>query len=91
MNIFDLLKLMNLNNNNGGNLQNNPSFNNFPQDSFSQNSHNMQNNSLNGDNLLPLLMSLMGKNTDISKIFTQNTNKEEVNKESTSPKDEILL
>lgn len=93
MNIFDILKLLNMQNNQMGNVNtqntNNPSFSNYPTEAFNQSnqtSNNMDNN------LLPLLMSMLGKGGDLSKIFTQNTNKkEEVKKESTSPKDEILL
>ena len=92
-NIFDILKLLNAFNqpqNNQCNTQTNPSTKNFPNEAFSQ-----SNNNLNNDNsMLPLIMSLLSKNNDIGKIFTQNSTskeKEEVSKFSSSPKDEILL
>lgn len=94
MNIFDILKLLNMTNqtqNTNTQNVNNPALNNYPSDAFTQ---SMQNSSNNGgdNNIFPLLMSMLGKGGDLSKIFTQNTNKkEEVKKESTSPKDEILL
>lgn len=97
-NIFNLLKLMNAFNqpqNNQTNNQN-PSLNNFPNEAYNQNIHPQNNiNQFSSDNnILPLLMSMLGKNGDLSKIFTQNTTKkekEEIKKDSSSPKDEILL
>lgn len=101
--IFDLLKLMNMQNQQQSNPNikiNNPSFNNYPNDAFSQssqynNNQNQFSNLFGGDNnMLPLLMSILGKNGDLGNIFSQNTQrkeKEEIKKESLSPKDELLL
>ena len=96
MNIFDILKLMNMQNQqpqNNNNISNNPSFVNYPSDAFSQ-THNNQQNPFwtfgSDNNMLPLLMSLINKNNDISKIFSQQSQKKE-EKETSSPKDEILL
>ena len=99
-NIFDLLKLLNGFNqpqNNPQPSKSNPSYQNYPSDAFTQNTNINQQNPFSQimggeNNLLPLLMSMMGKSGDLGKIFAQNTNKkEEVKKETSSPKDEILL
>ena len=95
-NIFELLKMINSFNqpqSNQVNSQNNSSFNNYPNEAFNQsNSTQNQHQSLT-DSLLPLLMSILGKNTDISKAYAQNTNntKDETNNKTPSPKDELLL
>lgn len=93
-NIFEILKLFNtLNQQQGGSQQNvdvskNSSiFNNYPSEAFQTNQ--AQNSGANENNLLPLIMSLLGK-SDFSKAFSQ-TNKEEGKTESSSPRDEILL
>lgn len=98
MNIFEILKLLNTAKPQTSQEQNNSSFANYPFEAFSQNksSENNQNpfgNSINSDNnFLPLLLSMLGKNGDLSKVFSQgNQTKEEVKKESSSPKDELLL
>ena len=100
MNLFEVLKLLNANSPpHQEQNRNNPSFSNYPFEAFAQNNISGQSNSnpfanlINGENnILPLLMSMLGKGGDVSKIFSQNNQKkEEVKKESTSPKDEILL
>ena len=73
------------------NTQQNPSFDNYPQEAFSQ----VQSQpSTNDNNLLPLLMSFLkngGGDNPLLKAFanTQSTKKEE-DKQS-SPNNEILL
>lgn len=89
MNILDLLKILNMTNQTNFQTDKSPSFDNYPHEAYSQNHQN--NNFLGDNNILPLLMSLLGKNNDFNKIFTQNTEKKEVEKSSTSPKDELLL
>ena len=70
----------------------NPVFNNYPSEAYNQaNQQPSQNSNSNENNLLPLIMSLLGKN-DISKVFSQTTNKnDDKQKEASPPKDEILL
>lgn len=105
--IFDILKLLYANQPQNQYKQtniNNPSFSNYPSEAFSQNFQSLSNNNqqspfaglTNGDsnNILPLLMSMLGKGGDLSKIFSQSTPKkenDEIKKETSSPKDEILL
>ena len=92
--IFDILKLLSsFNAPQNSQTQENPSNHNYPFEAFCQNQNTNQNPSPYGENnMLPLIMSLLGKN-DLGKIFSQSNenNKEQIKKEAKSPNDEILL
>lgn len=75
------------------NQSQNPAYQNYPFESFSQQNNSYQNNSYSQNNLLPLILSLLGnKSSPISEIFASK--KEDENKKaevSSASNDEILL
>ena len=89
-NLFEILKMLN---SFGSQQKNTPQFNNHYYPNEAYNNHTINQSNFNENNMLPLLMSLMGKNNDLEKIFSQSINKkeEDFQKEKSSPKDEILL
>lgn len=84
----------------------NPSYSNYPHEAFTQNTSNNQQNStpnaMAENNILPLLLSMLGKNnTSLSSIFetlskkqTDETQEKTIDSDSDIPSpldDEILL
>ena len=83
-NFFDILKILNsLNTNMSNHAGTNPAFDYYPHENNTQ-------KPLNND-MLPLLMSLLSKNNDLNKVFTNSNTSNIANQTSSSPKDEILL